>query len=341
MTPENSHDTEHERGAAGLSAFLCDRLPEVEDIQISGLRRNIGGLSRENWPFDVEWTERDVRVRHALIMRRDPVGSVLETDREIEFRVLKALEAASVPAPRARWIDATGMWLERPFVIMDRYEGVNDHLVLEGGISQLDQPSRLALARRYCETLAQIHTTDWESLGLGEVLKSPGLYGAAAALEEWERYLEHQALEPQPELTEVLCWLRRNLPTAQATVLVHGDFKPGNTLLREGNIEVLLDWETAHLGDPMEDIGWVTNPLRRREHLIPGLWEREDLLAYYSECSGFSVDEDSVHFWNVLANLKLAAIYLTGVRSFCEGRSDRVWTDSRALPGLLFQMIGH
>ena len=44
--------------------------------------------------------------------------------------------------------------------------------------------------------------------------------------------------------------------------------------------------ETAHLGDPLEDIGWVTNPLRHREHQIPGVWERDEIVRAYAELTG-------------------------------------------------------
>ena len=41
-------------------------------------------------------------------------------------------------------------------------------------------------------------------------------------------------------------------------VLVHGDFGPNNTLLDPATCTVtaLLDWEFAHLGDPIEDLAW-------------------------------------------------------------------------------------
>ena len=61
----------------------------------------------------------------------------------------------------------------------------------------------------------------------------------------------------------------------QLHVLIDGD-----------NVVVMLDWETAHLGDPLEDIGWVTNPLRAREHQIPGVWERAQLCRYYESITG-------------------------------------------------------
>jgi aminoglycoside phosphotransferase (APT) family kinase protein len=323
-----------------LVAFIESQLPSAREVSISQLRRIPSGMSRENWVFDASWTVDGERSEHPLIMRRDPVGSVLETDREIEFAALQALQDAPLPSPRAYWMDAIGEWLGRPTILMQRCDGIDDHFVLEGGLSQLTEPARLRLARRYCETLAALHRFDWRKTGLEKLLASPGLEGAAAAIAEWEAYLFRQTEDPQPELTEVLCWLKANQPTAQATVLVHGDYKPGNTLIKDGEIQVVLDWETIHLGDPIEDLGWVTNPLRQREHLIPGVWERADLIRHYKACTGFEVDEKDLHFWNVFSNFKLNAIVLTGVRSFREGRSDRPWFDNGILARLLFQMIG-
>src|SRR5581483_305862 len=110
----------------------------------------------------------------------------------------------------------------------------------------------------------------------------------------------------------------------------------------EGNVEIvaMLDWETAHLGDPLEDLGWITNPLRRREHQIPGVWERADIARRYEELTGLRVTEADLRFWNVLANFKLAVIVLTGARSFVEGRGDRVFTAPSALVALMFELIG-
>jgi aminoglycoside phosphotransferase (APT) family kinase protein len=323
-----------------LLAFLARQLPDARDLAVHDLTRASTGYSRENWFFEASWTEADGRpVRRRLILRRDPVGSVLETDRRAEFAVLRALEDGPVPVPRTHWLDASGEWLERPSVVMDRAEGLCDLFVLEGGLSQLPLERRVALARRGIGLLAALHRWDWRAAGLEAVLADPGRAGAAAALADWRAYLERQVLEPQPELVEVQCWLEAHAPEAQATVLVHGDWKPGNWLIDGDEIVVVLDWETAHLGDPLEDVGWVTNPLRHREHIIPGAWERAELFAAYEEASGFTVDEAAVHFWNVFATYKLTCITLTGVRSFVEGRADRVWGSSRALQRLLFQMI--
>ena len=123
-------------------------------------------------------------------------------------------------------------------------------------------------------------------------------------------------------------------------MLVHGDFKPGNSLLSGADLQVMLDWETVHLGDPIEDIGWVTNPLRAREHTIPGVWQHGDLIRHYEQATGFEVDPEELRFWRVFSNFKTNAILLTGVRSFREGRSDRPWSDDRMLGRILFDLAG-
>ena len=223
-------------------SFLREQIPGASDLRIEGLRRMGTGLSRENWPFDALWHEGERSVQRKLILRRDPIGSVLETDRRLEFDVLRSLEGAGIPAPKAYWADASGERLERPFIIMERYDGACDYFVLNGGTHAFSAEHRLRLARRFCEILVSIHQLDWRAAGLGRLFEDPGPNAACAAIDEWEAYLVRQLLEPMPELTAVICWLRRHAPLSQATVLVHGDYKPGNALINNGDVEVILDW---------------------------------------------------------------------------------------------------
>jgi aminoglycoside phosphotransferase (APT) family kinase protein len=312
--------------AERLTGFLSDRLG-LDELAIEGLHRASYGLSRENWPFDVVWRGPDGRPRReALILRRDPVGSMLATDRVAEFNLLQALgHVAAPPTPEARWLDADGAVFGRPSVIMVRHEGTCDPFVLAGGVSGFAPDVRLGLAHRFMDALIQVHAVDWGGLGLSQFMPAPTTSEAAAwALDQWDGVLRREAVEPLPELELVLAWLRANVPVTDDVVLVHGDFKPGNTLLQEDRVAVVLDWETAHLGDPLEDLGWVTNPMRRTEHQIPGAWETEQMLDYYAASTGRSVRRERVRWWRVLAMFKLETIALTGVRSFLDGRFDRV-----------------
>jgi hypothetical protein len=149
------------------------------------------------------------------------------------------------------------------------------------------------------------------------------------ALSEWETILQRDQLEPYPEMELCAHWLRSNAPRSPRTVLVHADFKVGNVLLDDdGEIVALLDWEIAHLGDPHEDLGWVTQPLRTKEHFIKGTWERAELLDHYEKASGHPVDHDAVRWWNVLAAYKTAIMQASGLRAFVEGRSDEHYQPS-------------
>ena len=301
-------------------------------VVIDRMERTSAGFSRENWVFDATWDGRT----HPLIARRDPVGSVLETDRAIETAVLRALGSTAVPSPTLRWADLSGARVGRPCLIMDLTPGVCDGFVLNGTRPLED---RVALAHHIYDQLALIHRIDIGSAGLAS-LDDPGERAALAAVDHWEATLRDVQVEPQPELTYVLAWLRDHAPINGVTTLVHGDFKPGNLLLEDDRVTAVLDWETAHLGDPHEDLGWVTNPLRAREHQIPGSWEPADLFARWSAATGIEVDDTALHWWQVLANVKLAVIVLTGVRAFVEGRLDRIHQQPVAIHRLLLRQIG-
>jgi aminoglycoside phosphotransferase (APT) family kinase protein len=315
-----------------LAAWLTDELTTT--VTVDNLRRTTAGFSRENWVFDATWDGG----AHQLIARRDPAGSVLATDRQVECALLTAIQHTDVPAPVLRWVDLAGERLGRPALIMDLAPGRCDSFVLNG-----DQPlpERLATAHHIYDLLADIHRIDWRATGLGRHLVHPGHHAAAAALDHWEAELGKVKFEPEPELAFVLSWLRANVPGNDVVTLVHGDFKPGNVLLDDNNdVTAVLDWETAHLGDPHEDLGWVTNPLRAYEHSIAGAWETADLLQRWSERTGMTVDADRVQWWRVLANVKLTVIVLTGIHSFLDNRSDRIFPNPVSLFPLLLDQIG-
>jgi aminoglycoside phosphotransferase (APT) family kinase protein len=321
--------------ARDLTAWLADELNDPA-VRIDGLRRTSVGYSRENWVFDATW-QADGRTRTgAFIARRDPVGSVLETDRRLEFAILSALKGSAVPVPEVRWLDADGARLGRPSIIMDLADGVCDYMALNGSRS-LER--RVAIAHRLYDRLADIHALDWRARGLGEILEDPGSRAAIVALNHWQSELRRVQLEPEPELELVIAWLRRNAPASAVTTLVHGDFKPGNVLMRGDEVTLVLDWETAHLGDPLEDIGWVTNPLRAGEHRIPGSWEPAQLIERWSARTGFTADPPTVRWWNVLANVKQAMTVLTGKHAFADGRFDRVLHEPVAIYRLLLTLI--
>ena len=329
-------DSPIELVVAGLKNLIQHAIPSARDIAFQGLARAAGGLSRENWSLDATWTDIDGAHAHRLMLMRDAAGTLLNTERSREFAVLKALEGSNVAAPLVHWMDPDGRFLGAPSVVMARMPGSCDYMILNGNRAL---PDRLALARGFIELMANIHALDWRARGLGESLGVPEGSPARVELRHWEAEYRRVQLEPHPELDYVLAWLARTAPPAETIVLVHGDFKPGNALIEDGRITAKLDWETAHLGDPLEDLGWVTNPVRRREHQIPGHWERRQIVAAYRELTGRKVSETALTWWNVFSCWKLAVIQLTAVNEFVAGRYSRVFQTPSWLFRPMFQMM--
>jgi aminoglycoside phosphotransferase (APT) family kinase protein len=327
-----------------LAAYLAHRMPAARDLRVEDLRRIPGGASRETWSFDVVWVEDGVERRRGLILRRDPDAGLLETDRAREYDIYRALAGTAIPVPRALWLEVDPTWLGRPFFIMERIDGC--FAAPQALMGRAFERLRPAIAARKIAILGEIHRLDWQARGLASLgpPESPADC-APRELAHWRRVVEDEAIEPQPVLTAALAWLAAHPPPpAQRIALVHGDFRTGNFLFdRHGAIRGILDWEMAHLGDPLEDLAWLC--LRswryRRDEQVGGLLPRDEAYRLYAQASGVRVDEEAVRWWEILGNVKLAAIFLTGARSFVEGRTHAILMAivGRMLPPLEAELL--
>ena len=318
--------------SAALTQVLAGELVGASDVRVSALERTTTGLSRENWTFTAAWREGDIHHSRRMILRRDPAASLLRTERKREFDVLRALQATPVPAPPVRWVDAGGTVLGAPALVMDRVAGECDWFVLNG-----PRPAavRLALAQSFMAILGDVQKVDWRALGLDD--GAP--HGAIHELVFWAAELRRVQIEPLPEMDLTYAWLHQRAPAPQAIVLVHGDFKPGNALLLGDRISAMLDWETAHLGDPLEDLGWMTNPVRAREQQIKDLWEQAEMAAALNAATGFKIDPVELIWWNVFSCWKLAVIVLTGLQAFVAGELERIYHNPTFLFHTMFRLM--
>src|SRR5262249_61186847 len=105
--------------------------------------------------------------------------------------------------------------------------------------------------------------------------------------------------------------------------LVHGDYRLGNFLVaRDFHLTGILDWELVHLGDPLEDVAWCASPLwRAGTPYASALLPVEEFAARYTAISGRTIDAERLRFYDVLAIVKMAAIMLTGIQAFHDGRT--------------------
>jgi aminoglycoside phosphotransferase (APT) family kinase protein len=267
-------------------------------VRIEELRRLSGGASRETWSFDAIPTDGGSQI--GLVLRRDPAGDAGHTAREAEFELLRAAAPAGVPVPAVRFLLDPADGLGTGFV-MDRVEGETiPRKILR---DEAYASARPRLARQCGEILARLHT-----LGPG-VAALPTL-GAAELLDQYRSFLDGFG-EPHPAFELGLRWLETRVPAAARTTLVHGDFRNGNLIVGPDGVRAVLDWELAHFGDPMEDLGWLCvkswrfgNPSRP----VGGFGDYDELFEAYEEAGGGAVDPDTVRFWVVFGTLKWGVI---------------------------------
>lgn len=304
-----------------LAAYLRSRLPDASELSVSNVSRIPGGASRETWAFDARWSEAGTAVERQFIARRDPTGSLLESNNDLEFEIYTALAGTTIPAPRVNWIERDGAAIERPFFIMERLPGASDARTLV--TSPEFAGVRPKIAEQKAGILAQIHAFDITRV---PALEHPpaGEQSALHEVERWERTMRQDTLEPQPVLEFAFSWLKRHLPPPpRKLALVHGDYRTGNFLYDDTGITGILDWEMAHAGDPIEDLGWVVMKSWRwaGDERVGGLCTRDEFVKLYEAAGGAPVDAATLKFWEVFANVKFAIIFITGTKAIVGGKT--------------------
>lgn len=273
------------------------------DPAIANLRRLTGGASRETWSFDLE-ANSDLGLPGGLILRRDPGKTPLALERSTEAKLLSAAFEAGVPVPRIVCMldDQDGLG---PAFVMERIEGETiPRKILR---DEEYAPARPKMAAQCGEILAGIHAIDYDGLGL----PSPG--NAHPVDDQINQYL--QLLdgfgEPHPAFELGLKYLAESKPPLAKLALVHGDFRNGNLIVGPDGIRSVLDWELAHIGDPLEDVGWLCVRSWRfgeDSNEVGGFGHLEELCEAYEAAGGRAIDPQAVKFWEIFGTVKWGVI---------------------------------
>jgi aminoglycoside phosphotransferase (APT) family kinase protein len=272
--------------AADLSAALGPLL----GWEIRDLRRLTGGASRQTWSFDAVVDDGSVR---GLILRRDPPGAP-KASMGLEAQLLRAAAAAGVPVPEVITASDDPTILGSSFLVMERVDGET----IPRKLLRDDQfaAAREVLVEQAGRALAAIHTIDPGSI--------TGLEGGDQ-VEQFRALLDAFG-HPHPAFELAFRWLESHRPSSSRVGVVHGDFRTGNLLVDGSGLQAVLDWELAHAGDPIEDLGWFCVRSWRFGSALPagGFGTREALVAAYESAGGPPVDLDELRWWEVLGNLK-------------------------------------
>ena len=264
---------------------------------IAGLARLSAGATQEIWRFDLIKDD----AKTPLILRRAPGGDrVSETavGMETEARLIEAAGTKGVPVPPVRWVLTLEDNLGRGFIM-----GFVEGETLGGRIARGEAlaHTRTFLARQCGEILARIHTMDPDDF--------PNLRRAdPAELVNQYRDIYRATAWPRPVFELAFRWLDAHCPPPPAYPrLVHGDFRNGNLMVGPEGVRAVLDWEIAHVADPMEDLGWICTSSWRfgvADKPVGGFGEREDLWAGYEAAGGEPVNRQHALFWEVFGSLR-------------------------------------
>jgi aminoglycoside phosphotransferase (APT) family kinase protein len=275
--------------ASGLDRDVAAWVEEVTGGVI-GSAAPMGGGGRPGWGIDVDVAG----VGHRLYLQKgrgENVGSFLPIRRETE--VVKALEPLGIPVPHLWGVDSEGGW-----ALVDRAEGTTWF-----------QPPRDPAEAEAVAKDFMVHLATWHRAGAA-ALDLPSFQPVKTVREHQLDQLagirrlfeEDEARAPIDALAHLeLELLEARLPAFDGEpVLVQGDTGPGNLLYADGRVTAIVDWELAHLGDPMDDLAWLS--WRATQHSFPDFPAR---LREYEAHSGIAVDDDRVRYYRVNAIARL------------------------------------
>jgi aminoglycoside phosphotransferase (APT) family kinase protein len=204
-----------------------------------------------------------------------------------ERELLQAAAKAGVPVPAVVDGDDSSIVMERlagetiarKILRDEEYAAVRPHLAEQCG-----------------EVLAALHRIPVDDI---------------AGLEQTDQVLQYRELldtlaQPHPTFELAFRWLDANRPPSERLAVVHGDFRNGNLIIGPEGIRAVLDWELAHAGDPLEDLGWLCVKSWRFGAAPPvgGFGSYEQLCDAYEGAGGGPVDREALRWWEALGTLK-------------------------------------
>lgn len=307
---------------------IADVLGETDHYTI---RRHSEGHSNET--LFVKWGDRE------LVVRRPPPGDIADDAHQVlrEYTVMSALQESPVPVPETFLSCSDEHIIGSEFYVMEK---------LEGDVIRHDEPKRFAeptpretVGHELVDTLAAIHTVDYEDVGLTDFGMPTGFVERQVSI--WTKQLEWAfdrttEIREIPELERVGDWLEDNVPSKSHHSIVHGDYKLDNVMFAPGmlpRINGILDWEMSTIGDPLTDLGYfliywreANDPPSAVPDIISSVPEksgypsRSELVKRYEDRSGIEFKHDV--FYRTLALYKLAALCEMFFRRHLDGSSD-------------------
>ncbi|MEC9345908.1 MAG: phosphotransferase family protein [Pseudomonadota bacterium] len=238
-------------------------------------------------------------------------------DLDKEWSIISALHAggrAPVPEPLAE--DLGGNLFGRPLFVMGFVDGIvpsdtKPTYAEQGWLVDGSVTERRRFWQSFLDSVAAVHDTDWRTPALQRLAPADGRSSLAAAV-DWIEGLHRWSAAPQAEIEAGFARLRETMPaSAGPDVLLWGDARPANVLVRDFRIAALLDWELATVGPVEMDVTWFQEmhwmrTAGARLALPEGFPDDDAIAAGYESASGRRLGDLS--WYRLLAAVKVAVL---------------------------------
>jgi len=284
-----------------LASALSKKLLEVGiEGKVSNLEPLTGGASKEIWKFEVS---KDKQSTKMILRRGSGIEGPLAIKTADEARIQKEVIKVGAPVPTILAVSKNEEELGDSY-IMNFVEGES---IARKILRDKEYKKALPLLAYQCgEAIARIHNVDIDNFSF--LPKKP----AEDQLEDL--YSTYQSFEqPSPVFEYAYLWLKEQDFSNFQESLVHGDFRLGNIIVNGEGLQSIIDWELAHIGNPLQDLGWVCgNSWRfgKNDKVVGGFGELEDLLKGYNSISKFQVNNEMVKCWQVFGTFRWGVICL-------------------------------
>ena len=299
-------------------------------LSLLSFERIFGGASRETFRILVK---DETGSEEKLILRRTQESSLIETSQSTEYLAYSAYQGTSVPVPAMIDINEDEEALGAPFMLMQQLDGVAASPFTPDAYS----PHEEELGQQFWSILGEIAKKDITDDFINQFDNATEDPCWKKELDKWVTVIKEDSISIEPILEAGIRKLYKKPPKEPSKKsLVHGDYRNGNFLFNENKITGILDWEMAHIGDPLEDLGWALSPIwswqdpSKPAYLI----DRQASLSVWESSSGLAIDKNDLKWWELFACVKGMAIWISAGNEFKTGKNvDPINLFSPWIPG--------
>lgn len=269
---------------AQLQAWMRATFPGEDALEISGIKLIPGGFSKHTIFVFLNHAK---TMPSTVVVRLDWVGSAIGSTVVDEYQIIKTLFEAGVRVPQPYALESSGSVLGGPFLLVSKAEGVNvgDPLEVRQGSKKIALDLAQAMAKLHSVPAAAFGN---DVAGAKESTRDRLLVDIQKMEGDW------RAINQTSVTMEVaFAWLKQHIELADGPrTLIHKDIGCHNFLVVDEAITVILDWETASIGNPAQDLGYAYP-------MVVQMSDWSEFMAAYTAAGGANTSQAQVDFYTL------------------------------------------